>query len=177
MRKIKRILICLLVLGLIGNFLITSEIFAQYWQAIPPYNLLWPLWSEVLSPVDPVTGNPTPLVTSLTVSTQLPVQPAWVWSTDRPEYPYFLFNHPSTGNLWYWDVLTNFNIFPTGWPPIDLPLMWQWEPPPFVEFTFASLANQANIAYLAATYGLVGALTYSQLQNPAALWGIPPFIF
>ena len=45
---------------------------AQLWEPLPPYNLLWPLWSPVLSPPDPVTGEPTPLVDSLYENTVLP---------------------------------------------------------------------------------------------------------
>lgn len=48
--------------------------YAQYWTTLPPYNLLWPLWSPPLSPVDP-----TPLISDLIDNTILPVQPAIIW--------------------------------------------------------------------------------------------------
>jgi hypothetical protein len=77
----KKIKIVLLIITLICFCLvIPSSARAQDWQAIPPYNLLWPLWSPVLSPPDPVTGVPTPLLTELSSSTILPVQP--VLATD-----------------------------------------------------------------------------------------------
>jgi hypothetical protein len=52
-----------------------SVSFAQYWALLPPYNLLWPLWSPVLSPPDPLTGTPTPIITELSATTVLPMQP------------------------------------------------------------------------------------------------------
>ncbi|MGA1864012.1 MAG: hypothetical protein ACMUHX_03010 [bacterium] len=60
-------------------FLAYSFSYAQYWAALPPYNLLWPLWSPILSPPDPITGLPSPLTTELTSSTILPVQPGLAW--------------------------------------------------------------------------------------------------
>ncbi|MGA1841660.1 MAG: hypothetical protein ACMUIU_13640 [bacterium] len=61
-------------------FLAYSFSYAQYWVALPPYNLLWPLWSPVLSPPDPITGLSIPLTTELTGSTILPVQPGLAWN-------------------------------------------------------------------------------------------------
>ena len=72
---------------IIASFWLFTNIgYAQLWKAIPPYNVLWPLWSPILSPPDPVTGLPSPLVTTLNESTYLPVQPAMVWD---PSLPYF----------------------------------------------------------------------------------------
>jgi len=73
---------------------LSTKLEAQLWQALPPYNVLWPLWSPVLSPPDPVTGLPTPLVTELTKNTLLPVQPALVWNPDLPYYN-FIYNYIS----------------------------------------------------------------------------------
>jgi hypothetical protein len=94
---------------------------AQVWQPIPPYNLLWPLWSPVLSPPDPVTGIPTPIINELTKSTVLPVEPALVWDPALPHF-YLLYNYiPAYGNpyLKYFDPtigLFGYNIF-EDWPP------------------------------------------------------------
>ena len=58
--------------GIMGLFIFTTllligspMVHAQNWAPIPPYNLLWPLWSPALSPADPVTGVPTPLLSSI----------------------------------------------------------------------------------------------------------------
>ena len=99
---------------------------AQLWQAIPPYNVLWPLWSPILSPPNPLTGVPTPLVTSLTNSTYLPIQPAFVWD---PSLPYFhlLYNYVpvdlTANELIYFDPTEGaFNPVYSfkAWPPASL---------------------------------------------------------
>lgn len=76
-------------------FIITlsTKVFAQYWTALPPYNVLWPLWTSTLSPPDPITGLPTPIITELTTETILPVQPALAWDPSQTE-PMLLFNIP-----------------------------------------------------------------------------------
>ncbi len=99
----------------------SSHIFSQEWQALPPYNVLWPLWSPVLSPPDPVTGLPTPLLTSLTGDTVLPVEPALVWDPSLPFY-YLLYNDISLGEpaLKYFDATWGiFNYYDPffSWPP------------------------------------------------------------
>lgn len=73
-------------------WLVPETCCAQLWQALPPYNVLWPLWSPVLSPPNSLTGLPTPLVSELTKTTFLPVQPALVWD---PRLPFFhlLYNY------------------------------------------------------------------------------------
>ena len=64
----------LLILSAI--LLICSSIgYAQNWVSLPPYNTLWPLWSSILSPIDPVTNLPTPIVSDLSSSAILPLQP------------------------------------------------------------------------------------------------------
>lgn len=99
----------------------SSQIFAQGWQALPPYNVLWPLWSPVLSPVDPVSGVPTPLLTSLTKDTILPVEPAIVWDPSLPFF-YLLYNDISWGEpaLKYfdptWGIFNYYDPF-FNWPP------------------------------------------------------------
>ena len=76
--------------------LVPENCTAQLWQSLPPYNVLWPLWSPVLSPPDPLTGLPTPLVSEITKNTFLPVQPALVWD---PRVPFFhlLYNYVPVG--------------------------------------------------------------------------------
>lgn len=80
------------------------------WAPIPPYNVLWPLWSPALSPPDAL-GVPTPLVTSLTSATILPIEPAIVWDPTLPDF-YVLYN--SAAGLQYYDF-----VFPDfyDWPP------------------------------------------------------------
>ena len=99
-------------LYLIFNLLVLTSIFifpniagAQLWEPIPPYDFLWPLWSPVLSPPDPITGVPTPLVDSLDASTVLTVQPAIAWNPSLP-YPYLLYNNPDYfDNAYYSNIL------------------------------------------------------------------------
>lgn len=104
---------------------------AQLWQALPPYNILWPLWSPALSPPDPVTGEPTPLITELKKNTLLPVQPALVWNPDLPYY-YLIYNYinpyyPTAAPIVkYWDLAEYAVIGTYGgyifqdWPPPNL---------------------------------------------------------
>ena len=82
---------------------------AQYWQPIGPYNTLWPLWSEVLSPLDDVTGLNTPIVTSLVPGTVLPVQPGLTWDPSV-DYPWLLYNTPV--GMSYFDPLYGVNFWP-----------------------------------------------------------------
>lgn len=118
----------LFILIMIGFFLVNpSSIKAQNWQALPPYNTLWPLWSPALSPVDPLTGIPTPIVSALYKTTVLPSQPALTWDPAWPN-PWLLYNTPS--GMLYYDPLYGINLWPptylinpvTGAPvPISLP--------------------------------------------------------
>jgi len=84
----------IMLLGLVlllGMFFISSTVVqAQYWQALPPYNTLWPLWSPPLSPINPLSGLPTPIVSNLRPSTVLPVQPGLTWDPNM-EYPWLLY--------------------------------------------------------------------------------------
>lgn len=108
---------------------------AQEWAAMPPYNLLWPLWSEVYSPPDPITGIPTPLLNQVTSSSILPVQPIYLWNPYGYEFPmgfiqpWLLYNSPM--GVLYYDTVFGLNPFPpsglldplSGLPsPIALPL-------------------------------------------------------
>jgi hypothetical protein len=150
---------------------------AQYWTALPPYNLLWPLWSPVLSPVNATTGVATPLLTSLSAASILPVEPVLAWNKWL-EYPWLFYNTPvaAGGGLSIYDALWGFNPFPPpgllsplGAPiPIDLPLGFG-----ALEITdpldFPGLVNQANLAYGAA-FPLTG-LPLASLLTAADIWG------
>lgn len=105
MRK-KRLLYFILIsfITLISCLIIGSKIQAQLWQPLPPYNVLWPLFSPILSPPDPVTGLPTPLVSTLDANTWLPSwEPCFVWD---PSLPFFhLLYSDLTGRLIYYDPI------------------------------------------------------------------------
>lgn len=164
------------------SVLVPVSIRAQYWAAIPPYNVLWPLWSPALSPVDPITGVPTPLVTSLTRNTILPVQPGMAWDPCQPNveaFPWLLYNIPAPlgGGLVYWDVYYGMNPWPpsymldpvTGAPsPITLPLGWSILSPIGLEHFgwFTPLAN----AIFSYRYGV----PISNLLTTADIWGFTP---
>ena len=184
MSKVKQILFLMMVICLAVSFFMISSVSAQYWQNMPPYNILWPLWTEALSPVDPLTGVPTPLVSSLTSATQLPVMPAFVWDVEQIT-PWFLYNAPPIlgGNLYMFDSLTGFNPFPppdhilpdgTVWGNA-LPLGYEYLIPNFEHFDLFALI--ANNTYSAAFGNTLGALPYFNLLTPEALWGVPPFPF
>ena len=164
---------------------------AQTWALMPPYNVLWPLYSPALSPrvgpVDPLTGlaAPVPLVTSLSNDTILPVQPGIAYDPSQP-WIWFLYNTPleyGGGLLWYsWEYGLN------PWPPAYLqdpvtgapnPITWTvpgaWEilgewVPEHAEWFLPT----ANATY-ALAYGLTGQpvldlLTWDQL------FGLPPLL-
>ncbi|MGA1865050.1 MAG: hypothetical protein ACMUHX_08310 [bacterium] len=102
-----------LIISLTLGLIFSPMAFCQYWTALPPYNTLWPLWSSVLSPVDPTTGLATPIVSSLAPNTLLPVQPAITWDPYMP-YPWFLYNSPF--GLVFYDIFQGFSM----WPPLYL---------------------------------------------------------
>ncbi len=119
-KSLRFIIIGLLIIT--SFYLIPNLCIAQYWTALPPYNVLWPLWSPALSPPG-VGGVPTPLLTSLTKNTILPVQPSLVWD---PSYSYFylLYNYfpsPGVAQVLYYNPLKAGLLNPfTSWPPSDL---------------------------------------------------------
>lgn len=115
-----------------GLFLSPSVSSAATWINLPPYNTLWPLWSPPLSPTNPLTGLPTPIVSNLKPSTVLPVQPGLTWDP-RKTYPWLLYNTPI--GMAYYDPLYGVNTWPpsylkdpiTGLPaPINLSLIKGW---------------------------------------------------
>jgi len=82
---------------------------AQNWTALPPYNTLWPLWSSTLSPVDAASGLPVPLVSSLTQTTVLPVQPGLTWHPSLNN-PWLLYNTPL--GMAYYDPIGGIDLWP-----------------------------------------------------------------
>lgn len=167
-----------MVLFLIG----TPMVNAQYWSAMPPYNFLWPLWSPVLSPVDAVTGLATPLISELTGSTILPVQPGLIWDPAQ-QFPWLLYNVPSIlgGGLTYFDPYYGLNPWPpsyltdslTGLPlPITLPVDFQLLPPTEIS-AFGQFVTQGNLSFLL-TYPTANfGIPLASLLTPAQIWGLP----
>jgi hypothetical protein len=136
------------------GILYSSPAFAQYWTPLPPYNTLWPLWSPALSPVDPVSGLPTPVVSALYPSTVLPVQPGLTWDPAL-SYPWLLYNTPV--GMAYYDPVSGINpwppsylVGPSGPLPLTLPLDYSSLAPTDSSWltTNVPLANTAFIAYL-----------------------------
>jgi hypothetical protein len=154
---------------------------AQYWSAIPPYNLLWPLWSPVFSPLDPL-DLATPLLTELTGNTILPVQPILAWDPAQL-FPWLLYNIPSVlgGGITYFDPYYGLNPWPpsylidplTGLPAsITLPVNFGLLPPTELS-DFGPFVTQGNLSYIS-TYptGTFG-LPLAGLLTPAQIWGLP----
>ena len=169
------ILSLLIVIALI--FIGTPLVQAQYWEALPPYNLLWPLWSPVLSPI-PATGMPvpTPLLTSLDNTTILPVQPVLAWDPAQ-QYPWLLYNTPASfgGGLTYFDVFYGLNPFPppylldaAGAPaPIILPSGFSALAPTELN-DFAPYVSIGNL-FFANRYPV----DITTLLTAANIWGLP----
>lgn len=155
---------------------------AQYWAALPPYNVMWPLWSTILSPPNPATGLPTPLVPVLNRNTILPVQPALAWDPLQPGgsgMPWLLYNTPLAlgGGLLYWDVYYGMNTWPpsymldpaTGAPaPITLPLGWSVYLPTKLDayYWFLPIANSV--------YSFQYGVPIADLLTTADILGLPP---
>ncbi len=165
------------------GLLIAPAAQAQNWALMPPYNVLWPLWSPVLSPPDPA-GIPTPLVTQLTRNTILPIQPAIAW--DPATSIWALYNTPpllGTGLLFF-DRVYGLNPWPppylqdpaTG-VPIPITFLATWGLLPVTGLTggdnafFIPLAN----AVYSLTYGLTGP-EYLSLLTASQIWGLPPIV-
>jgi hypothetical protein len=151
---------------------------AQTWTALPPYNFLWPLWSQTLSPVDLSTGLRTPLVGSLTSSTVLPLQPGLAWNPAFT-YPYFLYNSPV--GMQYYDIIYGFHAWPpvynltsAGLPiPLNLPVGYQFLSPtdPLWLQTNLPVANTSYIAQYP-----TWALDAYSLTLPPNLTGLDPWL-
>jgi hypothetical protein len=159
----------------ICSFLITPVIHSQNWAILPPYNLLWPLWSPVLSPPDPVTGAPTPLVSSITNATVLPVMPALYWDPAR-EYPFALYNIPAAlgGGLTAFEPYYGLN----PWPPSWLVDPTTGAPAPITLFPGAAFLPALGILDDYTWGNILYSLQYpsvpiSSLLTPAQIWGLP----
>ncbi|MBN2373156.1 hypothetical protein JXL19_05165 [bacterium] len=155
---------------------------AQYWQALPPYNILWPLWSPALSPVDPVTGISVPLINELSNDTILPVQSVMAWDPAQ-QFPWLLYNIPSVlgGGLSYFSPYYGHNPWPpsyltdpvSGSPvPITLPLGFESLPPPGIS-EFGRFYNPANIIYAILYPPSQFNYSFTSLLTPADVWGLP----
>ena len=171
-------LIMVLCLFLAGDVMAQGGFTTPLWVSLPPYNVLWPLWSPGLSPIDPVTGLTTPLLTSLTRNTVLPAQPGLVWDPCQP-VPFLLYNTPSTfgSGLLYYHEAYGLNPWPpsymldpiTGAPaPIPLPLAWSLLSP-YASGEWEYYVPMAN-AYYALTFGLTGQ-AFLDLLQPFDIWG------
>ena len=186
MIKERKYLILLLSFLVIAGLLLSPMVMAQYWTSLPPYNIMWPLWSPSLSPPDPVTGLPTPLISELSSSTILPVQPVlgqspYAQITPMGDlFPYLFYNSP--GGVVFFDLFYGLNpwpppafLDPTGAPiPLTLPLGWSFLPVPSwrlpVEYQY--FVDLANLSYLIA-YGNALGVSPASLYTFADIWGFP----
>jgi hypothetical protein len=174
-------IVCLAILAIIG-IIGTPLAQAQYWQALPPYNLLWPLWSNVLSPVDAVTGLATPLLSQLTNNTILPVQPVLAWDPAQ-SLPWALYNIPPFlgGGLTYFSPFFGLNPWPpsylldsvTGLPaPITLPVGYGALPPTDIN-SGIDIVTLGNIQYLLDYPTNLFGIPQSSLLTLGDIWGLP----
>lgn len=146
----------------------------QNWTALPPYNTLWPLWSPILSPTNATTGLSTPLVTSLTPSTVLPLQPGLTWYPGLRS-PWLLYNTPL--GMAYYDPIGGINLWPpriltnliTGSPiTITLPANYSALLPTSAPWILSNV-TPANWSYLVAYPSYLAAiptLTTTSLTQP-----------
>ena len=111
------VFVCLILAGVS----LSHAAAAPTWWPLPPYNTLWPLWSPTLSPPNAL-GIPTPIVSSLTKKTVLPVQPGLTWDPVNKTYPWLLYNTPS--GMVYYDPLFGINLWPPSYllSPLGTPL-------------------------------------------------------
>jgi hypothetical protein len=173
-------------------FLSVQGAMAVNWVTMPPYNVLWPLYSPFYSPVNPVTGVATPLVSQLTRNTVLPVQPALAWDPTLPKLgwamlgtipPWLLYNTPT--GLVYFDTLYGMNTWPppsyldsTTGAPVPITLL----PGYSLLSTVGAVLNIVKAPYLYDLGNLYYMLAYGfgLGVNPASLvtyaqaFGLPP---
>ena len=184
MQRKKRKIILIITLTILVGLVFFTHAQAQYWTAMAPYNVLWPLWSPALSPVNPVTGLATPLVTSITRDTILPVQPAMLWDPASPganngPLPWLAYNAPLAfgGGLMIWDQYYGMRPFPPDYMldpissaplPIPLPLAYSLLGPIGFEEINAYHFLLGNLAY-SSIYGA----PLANLLTAAEFWGIP----
>ncbi|MGA1796239.1 MAG: hypothetical protein ACMUIL_10305 [bacterium] len=180
-RFLQGVVLSFAILALIGLMVVPS-VQAQYWTALPPYNVLWPLWSSVLSPVNSVTGLPTPLVSQLTQNTVLPVQPVLAWDPSQ-SLPWALYNTPPIlgGGLTYFSPFYGLNPWPpsylldsgTGLPaPLGLPVGYGALPPTDVTAGI-DVITLGNIQFLLEYPTNLFGIPQSSLLTIADIWGLP----
>ena len=171
-KRIRGGIFCMVLLLGVVSILFSAITEAQTWTPLPPYNTLWPLWSSTLSPADPVTGLPIPLVSNLSSSTVLPVQPCLTWDPSRL-YPFLLYNSPV--GLVYYDPVQGVNLWPpnylidqtTGLPqPIYLASTYSYYTPTAADWLLNNVQT-ANLSYIS-TYP-----TFALQANPIVL---PPVL-
>ncbi len=171
-----------LIISTVIVLLLPQSLQAAYWAALPPYNVMWPLWSPALSPPNPATGLPTPLVPVLNRNTVLPVQPALAWDPLQPGgsgLPWALYNTPLAlgGGLLYWDVYYGMNPWPPGYMqdpvtgapvPITLPLGWTAYLPTSLKsyYWYIPIANSV--------YSFRYGVPIANLLTSADIWGLAP---
>ena len=179
----------LLLMTVIFALMVSAGLFkqspteAQYWSLMPPYNVLWPLWSPILSPINPVTGLATPLVSELTASTMLPVQPCLAWDPCQP-LPWMLYNTPPLfgGGLVFFDEI--YGLHP--WPPPYLQDPITGAPAPITFLGTWSLIDATDVGHIeyliplanatfALTYGIRGA-PFLNLLTSAQIFDLPPIL-
>lgn len=168
-------LVILLAIILLGN--ITVQ--AQYWAATAPYNLLWPLWSPALSPVDTFSGLPTPLLGQVTNTTVLPVQPIMLWDPAMT-FPWLLYNIPPVlgGGLTFFDPYYGMNPWPPSYlldpltSPIPLPLGYDLLSP-FSISDFGPSVTTGNLYYATQYPAAQFGISLNTLLTPANIWGLP----
>ena len=180
----------ILTWGITGLFIFTALfllgspiVHAQNWVATPPYNLLWPLWSPVLSPTNSVTGLPTPLLSSVTRNTFLPVEPIMLWDPVLRTFPYLLYNIPQPlgGGMVFFDQYFGLNPWSpsylldpaTGLPnPIALPAGFSLLSPIALD-PLKDFVAIGNLYYLAQYPPGLFATSVSSLLTSAEIWGLP----
>ena len=184
MDRNKWYLLIMIILMISIGILFCADAQAQDWIAIPPYNVLWPLWSPALSLIDPATGLATPLVTSLTSGTVLPVQPAIIWDPSSVEalhgpLPWLAYNIPLAlgGGLVIWDQFYGLRPFPLDYMldpitlnplPIPLPLGYSLLNPIAYDHIWLYELMLGNTVYSSA-YGV----PITGLLTPQDIWGLP----
>ena len=157
MKNINKIIFSVIIFFFI-LFIKTSINYAQInWWPLPPYNTLWPLWSPILSPPNEL-AFPTPMVSSLTTSTILPVQPGLTWDPVNRTYSWLLYNTPL--GMVYYDPLIGIDVWPPshllsaeGTPlPIDLSTVNNWSVLPPTSTTWLLSYIPLGIINYYATY-------------------------
>jgi hypothetical protein len=159
---------------------------AQYWVPLPPYNLLWPLWSPALSPPDPVTGVPTPILGAVTTDTFLPQEPILLWDPALRGFPYMLYNIPEPlgGGVIFFDLYFGLNKWPPSYlidpitlfpAPISLPSGFAMYPPPPPD-PFQDFISWGNQYFLAQFPPGLFNTSATSLLTTAEIWGLPPLI-